>query len=93
MDRLLECQESIYYISGSPVNVMSNAPAQQTPNKKDLEFLILAVHLDEPCLQKLADYEGKKRVSIQKADLKSDETKEEKTLLRSTPSIRRTWRF
>merc|ERR1712207_29939 len=30
------------------------------------------------CLQKLADYEGKKFVSIQKADVKLDETEEEK---------------
>merc|ERR1712088_202152 len=33
---------------------------------------------DEPCLQKLADYEGKKFVSIQKTDVKLDETEEEK---------------
>merc|ERR1739845_268618 len=38
----------------------------------------LADHLDEPCIQKLADYEGKKFVSIQKADVKLDETDEEK---------------
>jgi len=35
-------------------------------------------HLDESCIQKLADYEGKKFVSIQKADVKLDETEEEK---------------
>merc|ERR1712167_44903 len=35
-------------------------------------------HLDEPCIQKLADYEGKKFVSIQKADVKLEETEEEK---------------
>merc|ERR1711948_63121 len=45
---------------------------------KDLEVLMLADHLDEPCIQKLADYEGKKFVSIQKADVKLDETEEEK---------------
>merc|ERR1711988_1151338 len=33
---------------------------------------------DEPCIQKLADYEGKKFVSIQKADVKLDETEDEK---------------
>merc|ERR1711879_1078807 len=43
-----------------------------------IEVLMLADHLDEPCLQKLADYEGKKFVSIQKADVKLDETEEEK---------------
>merc|ERR1711933_15579 len=45
---------------------------------KDIEVLMLSDHLDEPCLQKLADYEGKKFVSIQKADVKLDETEEEK---------------
>merc|ERR1719229_1525357 len=39
---------------------------------------MLSDHLDEPCIQKLADYEGKKFVSIQKADVKLDETEEEK---------------
>jgi len=39
---------------------------------------MLTDHLDEPCIQKLADYEGKKFVSIQKADVKLDETEEEK---------------
>merc|ERR1712233_292630 len=46
--------------------------------EKDLEGLMLSDHLDEPCLQKLADYEGKKFVSIQKADVKLDESEEEK---------------
>merc|ERR1711933_236826 len=45
---------------------------------KDIEVLMLSDHLDEPCLQKLADYEGKKFVSIQKADVKLDESEEEK---------------
>merc|ERR1719321_829013 len=39
---------------------------------------MLSDHLDESCIQKLADYEGKKFVSIQKADVKLDETEEEK---------------
>jgi len=50
----------------------------QVFKKKDIEVLMLSDHLDEPCIQKLADYEGKKFVSIQKADVKLDETEEEK---------------
>merc|ERR1712185_583315 len=57
---------------------MQKAPALQMFKKKDIEVLMLADHLDEPCIQKLADYEGKKFVSIQKADVKLDETEEEK---------------
>merc|ERR1712232_696034 len=78
LDRMQESQESIYYMSGDSLDVMKKAPALQIFEKKDLEVLMLPDHLDEPCLQKLADYEGKKFVSIQKADVKLDETEEEK---------------
>merc|ERR1712071_623136 len=78
LDRMAESQESIYYMSGESMETMLNAPSLQIFKKKDLEVLMLADHLDEPCIQKLADYEGKKFVSIQKADVKLDETEEEK---------------
>jgi len=78
LDRMQETQESIYYMSGDSLQLMQKAPALQIFKKKDLEVLMLDDHLDEPCLQKLADYEGKKFVSIQKADVKLDESEEEK---------------
>merc|ERR1711971_1522281 len=78
LDRMAESQESIYYMSGESLEIMHKAPALQIFKKKDLEVLMLSDHLDEPCIQKLADYEGKKFVSIQKADVKLDETEEEK---------------
>merc|ERR1712060_212710 len=78
LDRMQESQESIYYMSGESMEVMMKAPSLQIFKKKDMEVLMLSDHLDEPCLQKLADYEGKKFVSIQKADVKLDETEEEK---------------
>merc|ERR1712217_577590 len=78
LDRMQESQESIYYMSGESFDVMHKAPALQIFKKKDIEVLMLTDHLDEPCIQKLADYEGKKFVSIQKADVKLDETEEEK---------------
>merc|ERR1712164_107417 len=78
LDRMAESQESIYYMSGESLDIMSKAPAMQIFKKKDLEVLMLSDHLDEPCIQKLADYEGKKFVYIQKADVKLDETEDEK---------------
>merc|ERR1712014_434294 len=78
LDRMQESQESIYYMSGDSLETMKKAPALQVFQKKDIEVLMLSDHLDEPCIQKLADYEGKKFVSIQKADVKLDETEEEK---------------
>merc|ERR1712166_995983 len=78
LDRMAESQESIYYMSGESLDVMQKSPSLQVFKKKDIEVLMLSDHLDEPCIQKLADYEGKKFVSIQKADVKLDETEEEK---------------
>merc|ERR1719454_29275 len=78
LDRMQESQESIYYMSGESMEVMQKAPSLQVFKKKDVEVLMLSDHLDEPCIQKLADYEGKKFVSIQKADVKLDETEDEK---------------
>merc|ERR1712226_747358 len=85
LDRMQESQESIYYMSGESLEVMQKAPALQMFKKKDIEVLMLSDHLDEPCIQKLADYEGKKFVSIQKADVKLDETEEEKKRFRRPP--------
>jgi len=78
LDRMQESQESIYYMSGDSIDTMKKSPSLQIFKKKDIEVLMLPDHLDEPCLQKLADYEGKKFVSIQKADVKLDETEAEK---------------
>merc|ERR1719337_476964 len=78
LDRMQETQESIYYMSGDSIDTMNKAPSLQIVKKKDLEVLMLPDHLDEPCIQKLADYEGKKFVSIQKADVKLDESEDEK---------------
>merc|ERR1719199_2169221 len=78
LDRMQESQESIYYMSGDSLEIMKQAPSLQIFQKKDMEVLMLSDHLDESCLQKLADYEGKKFVSIQKADVKLDESEDEK---------------
>merc|ERR1712146_174934 len=65
-------------MSGDDLEVMKKNPNLQMFKKKDLEVLMFVDHLDETCIQKLADYEGKKFVSIQKADVKLDESEEEK---------------
>merc|ERR1711860_289795 len=78
LDNMQENQENIYFISGESFDIMEKSPNLQIFHKKGLEVLLLDDHLDEGCIQRLADYEGKKFVSIQKADLKLDESGEEK---------------
>merc|ERR1711920_507056 len=65
-------------MSGEDIATMKKAPALQMFLKKDIEVLMFTDNLDEPCIQKLSDYEGKKFASIQKADVKLDESEEEK---------------
>merc|ERR1712100_567576 len=55
LDQMGENQESIYYMSGDQMETMSKAPALQIFKKKDIEVLMRPDHLDEPCIQKLAD--------------------------------------
>merc|ERR1712066_458907 len=78
LDRMQESQENIYFMSGDKKETMEKQPALQMFKKKDLEVLMLDDTMDEPCIQKLADYEGKRFMSIQKSDLKLDESAEEK---------------
>lgn len=77
LDQMPEKQDSIYYVSGESLDIMEKLPNLQIFKKKNVEVLMLSDHLDEPCIQKLADYEGKKFVSVQKADVKLDETEDE----------------
>merc|ERR1711966_246498 len=72
-----ESQESIYYVSGESLDTINKLPNLQVFRKKNIEVILLTDHLDEPCIQKLSDYEGKKFVSIQKADVKFEESEDE----------------
>jgi heat shock protein beta len=77
LDQMPEKQDQIYYVSGESKEVIEKLPNLQIFRKKNIEVLLLTDHLDEPCIQKLADYEGKKFVSVQKADVKFEETEDE----------------
>lgn len=78
LDNMKENQDNIYYMSGESFDVMEKSPNLQIFEKKGLEVLLFDDTLDEGCIQRLADYEGKKFVSVQKADLKLDESGDEK---------------
>merc|ERR1719431_374260 len=65
-------------MSGDDHEVMMDSPNMQIFKKKKFDVLMLTDPLDEGCIQRLADFEGKKFVSIQKADLKLEETEDEK---------------
>jgi heat shock protein beta len=81
--------KNIYYMSGDSVDVMQKSPALQALKKRDIDVLLLHDNLDEPCIQRLNEYKGKKFVSIQKADVQLPETEEDKTRFKKLKAMYR----
>jgi len=68
VSRMLEKQTMIYYAAGDNAEAISNTPAMQIFQKKGIEVLFFTSVHDEPCMSKLAEYEGYKLISIQKGE-------------------------
>merc|ERR1719359_1535990 len=66
--RMLEKQTMIYYAAGDSAASVDKIPAMQIFNKKGIEVLYFTSVHDEPCISKLAEYEGYKLISIQKGE-------------------------
>ena len=79
----------IYYMSGDSVETMQKSAALQAFKKRDIDVLLLHDNLDEPCIQRLTEYKGKKFVSIQKADVQLPETDEEKSRFKKVKALYR----
>lgn len=73
-----EGQTSIYYAAGDNLDHLMTQPQMQIFAKKGYEVLFLLESMDEPCVQRLGDFEGKKFESIQKGNVTIDETADEK---------------
>jgi len=78
VENMKESQEGIYYMAGENIDALRKSPLLQKFEKKDLEVIFLTDTMDEPCVQKVIDYEGKKFTSIQKGEVNLDDTEEEK---------------
>jgi len=78
VENMKESQEGIYYMAGENIEALKKSPLLQKFEKKDLEVIFLTDTMDEPCVQKVIDYEGKKFTSIQKGEVNLDDTEEEK---------------
>jgi len=65
---MLEKQTMIYYASGDAIKSVDKLPNLQIFKKKGIEVLYLTSVHDEPCLSKLAEYEGYKLISIDKGE-------------------------
>jgi molecular chaperone HtpG len=71
-------QSEIYYINGPSRVAIEAGPYVEMFRKKDIEIIYTMEPIDDFVLNHLGEFEGKKLVSADRADLKIPETEEEK---------------
>lgn len=71
-------QKFIYYASGENYEYLSKIPQLQIFKKKKIDVIFLTESIDESCIQRVQEYEGKRFKSIQKGEITFDLTEEEK---------------
>ena len=76
--RMAPDQESIYYINGSSRAAIESGPYVEMFRKKGIEIIYTLEPIDDFVLNHLGEYEGKKLVSADRADLDIPGTEEEK---------------
>ncbi len=74
VERMKEGQDTIYYINGPSRLAIENGPYVEMFKKQDIEIIYTMEPIDDFVLSHLGEFEGKKLVSADKADLKLPET-------------------
>jgi molecular chaperone HtpG len=78
VSRMKEGQQAIYYVFGESRKGLEGSPHLETLRKRGYEVLFLTDPVDEWAAQGLREFNGKPLVSALQADLKLQETAEEK---------------
>ncbi|MBJ95047.1 MAG: molecular chaperone HtpG [Rickettsiales bacterium] len=78
VDRMAEGQKDIYYVLGESEAAVSSSPHLESLKAKGYEVLYMCDAIDEWAVQGLGDFDGKKFVSVQDADLELEESEAEK---------------
>ncbi len=82
VERMGEGQDTIYYINGPNRAAIESGPYVEMFNKKDIEIIYTMEPIDDFVLNHLGEFDGKKLVSADRADLDlsaagSEETKQD----------------
>lgn len=75
ISRMDSDQNSIYYVSGDSRENLFNSPKLEYFKKQNIEVLLLTDPSDIFTVPYIFEYEGKKLESIEKAEIKQDDTK------------------
>jgi molecular chaperone HtpG len=80
VSRMNEDQKKIYYISGNSKEIIFNNPNLEYFKEKDIEVIYLTDPVDVFTIPYVQEYDGKKIVSIEKADIELDNKDDESSL-------------
>ena len=69
VERMKEGQETIYVLLGKNIDTLREAPQLEVFNKKGIEVLLLADHIDEFVLGTLTEFDDKKVVDIARGEV------------------------
>jgi molecular chaperone HtpG len=76
--RMPEGQDAIYYVLGESLRSIESSPHLEELRRRGYEVLYMTDPVDEWAAEGLREFEGKKLVSAMRAELKLDETPEQK---------------
>lgn len=77
VDRMQEGQKDIYYINGPSRQAIDSGPYVEAFRKRDLEVFYTLEPIDDFALSHLGEFEGKRLVSADRADIELPEEKEQ----------------
>lgn len=77
VSRMKENQEEIYYLTGESIDVVKNSPHLEIFAEKGFEILYLTDPVDELIVHSLNDFENKRLKSVEKGELKFNQTAED----------------
>jgi len=69
IERMVEGQDKIYYLTGERYNQVKNSPHLEIFRKKGIEVLLLTDRIDEWLMSHLTEYNGKQFIDIARGDL------------------------
>jgi len=78
-ERMKDAQNEIYYLTGDSRGMIENSPHMEAFRAKGYEVLILTDPVDEVCVERVAEFDGKPLKSIAKGEVDLDTDDEKKS--------------
>jgi len=77
VENMKEKQKNIYYITGESIKSLQDSPFIEQCKKLNYEVLFMVDPIDEYCMQKIKDYDGKSFVCLSKEGIKFEDNEDD----------------